>query len=381
MNWNLAGFGTSNAPTVVNARVTLIGAVNSGKTILTVALKCRAPNVKHSFGRRIAVNASEFTADNDVADIDVSEALELGLNVKANYPVIDIDKVDEAIGKGSMKMSCLVSARSASVFGGGAQSDAMSLEGDVDIRDCQGALLSPQAGPDDAAAAKVRLEAAVDSCAKSQAMILCLPVGGDYAMRRQNQSNVHAFLIELQNRLAKGERKLEKLILCLTKFESLGWLDRPGRATGVAERRFHAATAQAEGRARILNWFSVEAGATKAALASFVDRTGVSLWAVPVSAFGFIPQDGAPNRLRHFANGRAEELLRLSPAGFRAAQACLQLGDADFPTYTSEQAFADWQPYRVLDPFLISILPQELLIELVDDEPSTLILSKDDLFD
>jgi hypothetical protein len=158
-----------------------------------------------------------------------------------------------------------------------------------------------------------------------ESVILCLPIDGSVPDNELNALNERIFEL-------REHPNIRRLLVCFTKYEK--WGLRYGRD---AYRRM--ATRREAGRLMSIALMG-EAEYIRSALNSFRHGWGKQVWCVPVSAYGFVPGNGAPN-----CDLSDVHLPLLTREPQREKER------SDEKPYLQTRGKRNWRPFLTLDPF------------------------------
>jgi len=179
--------------------------------------------------------------------------------------------------------------------------------------------------------------------AKSESVILCIPLGR--SIPAQEAAPLTQRIYELRRR-----RALRRVIVCFTMYEKLG--------VGMGRQAYRELANPEAARRYMSMALRAHNGILKALRSLHHKRKEV--WCVPVSAYGFIPENGGINY-----DPNARHLLTRTPIGDKEAMTL------EAP-YEFQEAWDHWHPFCTLDPFIF-------IASGAKDRAGTLILSLQEL--
>lgn len=310
-----------------SSRCVVMGPSKSGKTLLLMSLRRCADALSHSYADRYIATIGEC---NDVFKEKIEARLdfffESGLRLDATRSE-DYSLAEFTLHVSSLKtrVPLMVDTR----FG---------------LFDGPGELLEESRVQGSGAGVEA-LNALKNEIANCDTVVLCLRIR-DYLVKHEQERTLTDYIQLLMKR-----DSVKRVVVCFTMYETLAILDTVplGRQ---AYRELASRTAAGEYMRDALN---NQLKAVNNALRQFQRRSrGGKVWCVPVSSYGFVPDNGGPNSLRvreTDASGRVTDtyILRTLPAP-RYTPPLVPNPDRPYDYNVVRKFF--WAPFLTLDPFI-----------------------------
>lgn len=311
-----------NAAASAPSRCVIIGPTGSGKTLMLLSLDPSVDKEVHSYAERLKVTLYGNNADFEELEQRREQHFTTGLTLPGG-------RFGECF---LPEFTLVITARKTKK-----QTDTR-----FQTFDGPGGLIVAEeferkdATPE-AIACRQKLLRALTEC---ETVMLCLPIDKSVTLREQRalKSLIHEF---------RQNPQIRRLVVCLTMYEKLG-LDLGRHAfrllanrSAAKQRMRHALQGNLSAVNNVLEQFHMTDAKRKA-------------WCVPVSTYGFIPNNGGANveRLVNRLNtGKEEEVERLRVWPTQSART--HPDHENSPTYDEKTARTHlWRPFLTLDPFI-----------------------------
>jgi|GEM_PF-3066324 len=368
----LADFGgTATDASERRRTIAIVGAPKTGKSILAISFIHSQRQHVQSFSRLLTFNFSSPPIEHEYQLRQaIREGVASGL-AGASTAGGDADSSDPAAILDERPPLPLTLQFGFSHAESGRFSGRQSLGPGVEmtpisIRDCPGSLLAAGASSDQDLM-QARHTAVRQVCQESDAIILCLPLSGPKLDVHRN--SVLRFIGDLTSSLGRDGGSGKRLILALTKSELAISRARTRSQPPIAQGKAPTST---PGRIGWDIFGNALDEPLRGSLEILQDQTKIEIWATPVSAYGFVGPNSAPNVYTRKSGEQAgEELLLVSPAALSQIQQDLGLASEDVGDIDIERCLTAWMPYRIADPIIMASLEQnrlEWLMHEMQDE-------------
>jgi hypothetical protein len=297
----------------------VIGPVASGKSALLASLEHCEKVCAHSYHEHFSLHIPQGNPAYRELTEEFVQAMDLGLDLEATRDTVKEPEFTlTAIAKqpiGSIRKGDELSTVFSTMDGGGGL-----LFGDV-ARDRE--LQSTQFQQ-----ASNKLEEILQD---SDTIILCLPFLAEGIGNQGIRNQLHRRLYDYADR--KKYPRLKRLVLCFTYYEL--------RGVGLDTRAYQMLATRNAAKREMADYLDKDIMWLVQPLRYLHRRLRGEVWLTPVSSFGFVPGNGAPN----YDEADGMLLTRAQPENTSADPP-----SPDAP-YTIDQAMKLWRPFLTLDPF------------------------------
>jgi len=311
-----------NAAESTPSRCVVIGPTGSGKTLMLVSLDPSVDKEVHSYAERLKVTLYGNNADFEALEQRREQHFTTGLTLPGGR-----------FGECFRPEFTLVIAN---------YKTKKQIETRFRTFDGPGGLIIKEEfeRPDVTPAALACREMLLRALTECETVMLCLPIDKSVTLREQRalKSLIHEF---------RKNPQIRYLVVCLTMYEKLG-LDLGRHAfrllanrSAAKERMRHALQGNLSAVNNVLEQFHMTDAKRNA-------------WCVPVSTYGFIPNNGGANverLINRLQSGQEEEVERLRVWPTQSART--HPDHENSPPYDEKSARTHlWRPFLTLDPFI-----------------------------
>jgi hypothetical protein len=311
-----------NDPESAPSRCVIIGPTGSGKTLMLVSLDPSVDKEVHSYAERLKVTLHGNNADFEALEQRREQHFTHGLTLPGGrFGECFLPEFTLVITERKTKKQ--TDTRFRTFDGPG---------GLIVAEEFERADVTPEA-----LACRRKLMQALTEC---ETVMLCLPIDKSVTLREQRalKSLLHEF---------RTNRQIRRLVVCLTMYEKLG--------LGLGRHAFRLLANRTAAKERMRHALQGNLSAVNNVLEQFhLTDAKRSAWCVPVSTYGFIPNNGGANverLINRLDTGHEEvvERLRVWPTQSERAHPSIQ----SIPTYDEDTARTHlWRPFLTLDPFI-----------------------------